>query len=413
MILRKINRRELLRTTGMLGASSCLSLRFTRAEAEFPQASPDQSVSNSSWVPTSWVPDQWFDPSERKWPADLQQVLMQGPKATPKDPNYQRIPCYRVVIKGIARACIVRLLDGTLLGSGIGTAPDKSECITMFRSSDGGLTWTFPQPIPNFPTNSRNGYMTVLNDGSLLMMFKTIKPEVEPLFSWSTDGGKTWSVPNRGPENVATAGIGGATFSGLVLPDGELLVAMFIFRSEVDSAVYVWRSRDGGRTFYEKNLIVRGGYNETHLLRLPSGKLLAAIREVNSAYPTDGDDFTAICESLDEGRTWSWPRRITAAWEAPGWLIPVADGRVLMIYGVRHPPQGMSGLVSEDEGLTWRVDHPFLISWTGHNEYTGYPCGIALPDGRVLTACYLDSHPQSARVEIALWRVPPLPAGKF
>ena len=252
--------------------------------------------------------------------------------------------------------------------------------------------------------------MTVLKDGSLLMTFKTLKPKVEPLFSRSTDGGETWSEPTRGPEDVANAGIGGATFGGIVLPDGELLVPMFVLRNEMDSSVYVWRSRDDGRSFYEKNLIVSGGYNETTLLRLPSGKLLAAVREVNAAYPTDGDDFTAVCESLNNGHTWSPPRRVTAAWEHPAHLIGLADGRVLMIYGVRHPPQGMGGLVSEDEGRTWRVDHPVVISWSGHNQYTGYPWGVLLPDGRVLTTCYLDSNSlQTARIEIALWEVPTLP----
>ena len=52
--------------------------------------------------------------------------------------------------------------------------------------------------------------------------------------------------------------------------------------------------------------------------RLPSGKLLAAVREVNSAYPTDGDDFTAVCESLDNGHTWSPPRRVTAHYQKVG-----------------------------------------------------------------------------------------------
>ena len=359
------------------------------------------------------VVDKWFGPPGGERPKDLQQVLMQGSGATPKDPKYKKIPAQRVIIKGLARGSIVRLKDGTLLASGIGKGAEKKECVALFRSTDDGATWSTPEPISNFPSNRnhRNGYMTVLKDGTVLLLFKDRdrKPrKPEPLFSWSSDGGKTWTDPVQGPDNLVSAGIGGASFGGIVLPDGELLLPMFVCgKGEMGNASYVWRSRDGGRTFHRKDLIAADGYNETTLLRLPSGKLLAALREVNLAYPTDGDDFTAIASSTDDGRTWSPPRRVTAAWEHPGHLTLLPDGRVLLIYGVRHPPQGMGGLVSEDEGRTWRVDHPFLISWSGRSEYSGYPWGIVLKDGRTLSQIYVDSDP--AGQEMVLWRVPKLP----
>ena len=370
--------------------------------------------------------DKWFGPPTRKWPEDLQQVLMQGPGATPKDPKYKKIPAQRVIVKGVARGSIVRLKDGTLLGSGIGTGPEKKECVALFRSTDDGAKWSTPEPISNFPLkrNHRNGYMTVLKEGTVLMLFKDRdrnprKPE--PLFSWSTDGGKTWTDPVQGPKNLISAGIGGASFGGIVLPDGELLLPMFVVGGgERGNASYVWRSRDGGHTFYEKNVIAAGGYNETTLLRLPSGKLLAAVREVNLAYATDGDDFTAIAESTDDGHTWSPPRRVTAAWEHPGHLTRLPDGRVLLIFGVRHPPQGMGGLVSNDEGRTWAVNRRFTLSWSGRSEYCGYPWGIVLKDGRVLSQVYIQVYLNDKTLqkswremvqmdkwqEMVLWKVP-------
>jgi hypothetical protein len=41
-------------------------------------------------------------------------------------------------------------------------------------------------------------------------------------------------------------------------------------------------------------------------------------------------------------------------------VIPLEDGRYLMVYGYRRPPYGVRGVVSED-GLTWDVKNELVI----------------------------------------------------
>ena len=63
--------------------------------------------------------------------------------------------------------------------------------------------------------------------------------------------------------------------------------------------------------------------------------------------------------SDDDGFSWT-PPKWTNIWGYPPDMIPLSDGRYLMIYGYRRPPYGTRGIVSED-GLTWDVKKEFVI----------------------------------------------------
>ena len=63
--------------------------------------------------------------------------------------------------------------------------------------------------------------------------------------------------------------------------------------------------------------------------------------------------------SEDDGFSWT-PPKWTNIWGYPPELIPLLDGRYLMIYGYRRPPYGVRGIVSAD-GVTWDVKNEFVI----------------------------------------------------
>lgn len=47
---------------------------------------------------------------------------------------------------------------------------------------------------------------------------------------------------------------------------------------------------------------------------------------------------------------------IEAGASPPSGLVKLDDGRLVLVYGCRRVPHGIQALVSEDEGLTWRMD---------------------------------------------------------
>ena len=73
--------------------------------------------------------------------------------------------------------------------------------------------------------------------------------------------------------------------------------------------------------------------------------------------------------SDDDGFSWT-PPKWTNIWGYPPELIPLRDGRYLMVYGYRRPPYGVRGVVSED-GLKWDVRDEFVIREGGVPRFAG------------------------------------------
>src|SRR5690606_13839045 len=91
---------------------------------------------------------------------------------------------------------------------------------------------------------------------------------------------------------------------------------------------------------------------------------------------------------LDGGRTWHWKSRLND-WGAPADLVPMADGRVVAVYGYRNPPRpGIRYRVSEDGGTTWGTE--FILRDDGGSWDLGYPRVIEIEPGKLLSTYYIN-----------------------
>jgi hypothetical protein len=242
---------------------------------------------------------------------------------------------------------------------------------------------------------------------------------VDAYVTRSKDSGYTWEVPVRVDIAPFTFGM---PWGQAELPSGTVLMAVLtaythhpawgnIFRPPEERGFhgYVFRSKDGGKTWGDRSLVGKHEDNETHLLTLPSGKLLAAIRSGRAGSFTGG---VHVSESFDEGRTWHDLGEVTEPYvHSPGQLLRLRDGRILLTYGDRRAPfYGVQAMLSRDEGKTWERENRFQLVWDAPNTDCGYPTSIELPDNRIFTVYYqvddLEKAPASAKAKAVIWKIP-------
>lgn len=308
----------------------------------------------------------------------------------------------------------LRLQDGRIavvLRGGGGHLTIKGR-LDMVFSSDEGKTWTKPIVVVDSPADDRNPSLGQAKDGTLIVGFwrtetydenDRYNPKLDkPRTTWvtrSSDGGKTWSDPSQ--IDAADISFGSPFGRILTLPDGTMLMAIYGFDIRQPGAKdggtrhhsYVYQSKDDGRSWKRISEIGDGRQqlNETSLLRLPDGKLLAAIR----ARATD----VWISESTDDGLTWSKTRQITPANGHPADLTMLPDGRVLLTVGNRIGPYGVVGMIGTTAGeFDW--EKRFSLMDDAISRDCGYPSSVVLKDGRILTMYYA-----TRAKEQAAWRV--------
>ena len=330
---------------------------------------------------------------------------------------------------------------------------------TMFRSGDGGRSWTGTPyelgmerfALERMPKDTEMGWIgafAILRDDTFQMSVipSNHRKNDQAYLARSTDFGATWSVERMElpfSDRALAAGNGDL----IELADGTLLLTLdtwFYGESEDEEDLpveqrggfgYVLRSTDGGRTWPEKHcLSIQGG--EVHLLELPSGTLLAAIRKQrNARLPGDPADIevtmrangyepeytghaapteaegaaffkhVAVAESPDGGRTWVNERRVSGYEQCSGDLTLLADGTTLVLtydsrYHGRFARAGVRARVSYDVGATWEPVEYVL------GEGENYPGGIAVDDGGLITIC---PHWNQGPIQAVHWQ--PLPQG--
>jgi photosystem II stability/assembly factor-like uncharacterized protein len=297
-----------------------------------------------------------------------------------------------------------RLSDGRIaivLRGGAGHLGIKGR-LDLVLSDDEGKTWTKPVVVVDTPLDDRNPAFGQAADGTLVVGFLqlglyddegrydvNLDRPVNGLVTRSTDGGSTWSEPVAiGVEDIQ----GASPFGRMVLmPDRSLLMAIYgeavhppgnrpPYAKRTDHS-YVYRSTDSGQTWSRIAEIGDGKQqlNETALLRLPSGKLVAAIRSRSTQ--------TWMSQSDDDGRTWTTPRQITPSGVHPGDLCALPDGRLLLTVGDRESGYGVRGMIAR-AGQPFDWEERFTLVDDAVSKDCGYPSSVVLGDGRVLTAYY-------------------------
>jgi len=294
----------------------------------------------------------------------------------------------------------LRLHDGRIaivLRGGAGHLGIKGR-LDMVFSSDEGKTWTKPALVVDSPADDRNPALGQARDGTLVVGYLRTATYDEkgrydpklnkPVNTWVTrshDGGKAWSEST--PIDVTDIGWGSPYGKILTLPDGDMLMATYggpvrapgEKTADSDNS-YIYRSTDNGKTWKRYATPGPKRFNETSLLRLASGRLLAAMRSHSG-----GEVW--LTDSRDGGKTWGEATRLTPARVHPADLLLLPDERILLVTGYRVGPFGVRGLVADRDGnFDWK--RRFTLVNDATNGDCGYPSSVLLKDGRILTVYY-------------------------
>jgi Neuraminidase (sialidase) len=223
--------------------------------------------------------------------------------------------------------------------------------ILLTRSQDQGKTWLPARVIIDQPeVDDRNVAISELPDASLLLCYNeyTVALESRVMTARSTDGGNTWTKPEPiGCDNTRTRA------AVRPLADGTLLLP--IYRAPGNGAIAAL-SKDQGVTWRTVDIPDTEGFvgDEWDLLEMAPGRLVGISR--NNVRGSDGTFWQT--ESRDNGASWSIPRKTnvqSARHTAPSQLV-WQNGAPTMIYPDRRMVS-VSAVYSKDPALIeWELD---------------------------------------------------------
>jgi len=291
----------------------------------------------------------------------------------------------------------------------------------MYVSYDEGESWSLPMIVNDTELDDRDGGITSLGDGKLLLGYfnhprefyfnknnwlshyencvtnemalglvkrwENLSEEQNHAGSFvrlSRDGGKTWGravkVPVQSPHGP------------IKLKNGNLLFVGKAFYDEnyEDGALYAFESRDDGESWSCLSKIAipeeinNDQMHELHAAELDNGRIVVAIR-AHYGDATKYDLGVMRCFSDDGGKTWTLPQALDVC-GAPPHLLLHSSGALVMTYGRRENPYGQRARISYDGGVTFGAE--ITVSEEGSDWDLGYPSTVELSDGSLLTVYY-------------------------
>ncbi len=296
-----------------------------------------------------------------------------------------------------------RAPDRRIFGDGGVSHTDPNSNLVLVRSRDGGSTWSREPELLHAHSfgGSQDPCMVELRDGSLVCASYAWLWRRSGKYDFlggyimrSADGAHTWAGPyapppvpgrkERDPFGKPLAAYNrGAMCQGR---DGRLYWAIAYPGEEGQKiGIHLMISSDGGKTWTYSCPIAsdeKVEFNETSLYETPKGDLVAFVRTANF------DDHTVVARSTDGGRSFG-------KWQDAGFpghphhALRLADQRVWLVYGYRHPPYGIRGRVLDPE-CTVLSGPEVALREDGGNGDLGYPWSAALPNGAVLSVYYFN-----------------------
>jgi hypothetical protein len=323
--------------------------------------------------------------------------------------------------------------------------PNKKQSFEthMWRSRDGGLTWSERKLVQEI--HGHEPYVTCTSKGTLLVTTTVLKidPYSEDEFTYgglfrSTDGGRTWTarrVMLEGSDRASAPRKNGTHCSRHVfeMPDGTLLLGVSIQDSRVG---YLWRSGDEGASWEKTPAVTIGDYrgepydnldgffSEDFTYPMRSGKILHFIRcgPPSPMYPMrdgrttpatdDSGDRSMLCDSGDGGKSWSNLRDFGDYGLMYPRVLRLRDGRLLLTCTQRAVfyPIGLRACVSYDDGETWDLTSDRIIlegkSPWGAQQGGGFGNTVQLPDGSLVSCSSYRGLDAITHVEVIRWTLP-------
>ncbi|MAE62916.1 MAG: hypothetical protein CMJ18_01480 [Phycisphaeraceae bacterium] len=355
---------------------------------------------------------------------------------------------------------IVKGPDGALVTHG---AEFGGTDTLLWRSIDGGLTWQqhasaplMAPPAPEGVTQISEAALGVgaTATGTLLIACRQFagagtgdifRDPIHTDRTWiirSVDGGRTWQ--NTGQLDPAPYdNIGGAKARIHRMCEGRLLYPINarpsarpgreVAEHEMRERALLFESSDDGATWH-RIASLGEDTDESDLLELPSGRILASTRFQRRKLPEDPADLicplfldeegraslerhgdidpyevgnhsviknTCILHSDDGGATWSEPRLVTGWLQQTAGLVRLSDGTVVMPYGHKDEGHGQRFVLSYDEGETWS-NAVFEL-----NRFGMYAHSVALDDDTIVTVTETPRWHRPVRLHVLRWQVPP------
>jgi hypothetical protein len=298
----------------------------------------------------------------------------------------------------------------------------------LLRSRDLGETWSEPAPL------ARSGYVpgvihlslgiATLSSGTVIVPFNSGEGDpwtrresaLDLYVTDSLDNGEHWREPRRiaiGPKHLPSYG------KIVETRGGRVLMPVWGWDEPGDgSRAGVLISDDQGWSWERFSLIARadsaeefdighgvmrkGGFNETTVVELPDGELLAIIRQQFVGGDPEKHFYRSV--SADGGETWSAPERLDLCGTSPS-LHLTASGRLMLGYRtyvnqpsdqtergrVLYKTDGVAISWSEDRGRSWQgrllLEDPKGYCYDREYE-AGYPAMVNLPSGETLVSFY-------------------------
>ncbi|WP_321405113.1 sialidase family protein [Maridesulfovibrio sp.] len=262
------------------------------------------------------------------------------------------------------------------------------------RSKDGGYTFEPPQLIISHAqerTNEHDALLTHLGNNKVLLISRTHTSDLRRnYYSLSTDGGR--SFPKR--QTLDLYGYEWASFGHFIpaLDDTNTFIGTFYNGPGCGTFRFNPENGETSRQSYIYKSIPEYRLNETSITRLPSGRILALIRQQPCL------DGLFKSHSDDDGKTWSTPQPIGLYGEAPS-ITLLPDGRILCLYRgmIRKNPKCRVALsISEDSGQTW--SRPQTLAWYKGGRFHGGYGDLEVNHRGQIVAVYYISRKQEAPV---------------